>query len=135
MELDRLKRLIEIMEERGLSELEVGEKDFRIRIKKEVSSPSISKEKLERKEETHKDTIEITSPLVGILHLSPSTEAPPYVKIGDEVKRGQIVCCIEAMNIMNEVKSEVEGEVVEILAKDEYPVEYGQPLFLLKPHK
>jgi acetyl-CoA carboxylase biotin carboxyl carrier protein len=133
MELERLKRLIQIMEERGLSELEVGERDFRVRIKKEAPISTPQKEKEEKEvQKTHQESVKITSPLVGILHLSPSAETSPYVKIGDRVKKGQVVCCIEAMNIMNEVKSEVEGEVIEILAEDEYPVEYGQPLFLLK---
>lgn len=75
----------------------------------------------------------IESPIVGTFYDASSPEANPYVKVGDRVKKGDVVCIIEAMKLMNEIESEVDGEVVEILTKNEGPVEYGQKLFKVKP--
>lgn len=75
----------------------------------------------------------IESPIVGTFYDASSPEADPYVKVGDHVKKGDVVCIIEAMKLMNEIESEVDGEVIEILTKNEGPVEYGQKLFKVKP--
>lgn len=74
----------------------------------------------------------IDSPIVGTFYDSPSPEAEAYVKVGDQVKKGDVVCIIEAMKLMNEIEAECDGEVVEILVQNEGPVEYGQALFKLK---
>lgn len=74
----------------------------------------------------------ITAPLVGTFYSSPSPDSEPYVKIGDKVSKGMTVCIIEAMKVMNEIESEADGEIVEILVENNNPVEYGQPLFRLK---
>lgn len=74
----------------------------------------------------------IVSPMVGTFYAAPAPDKPPYVKVGDKVKKGQIVCIIEAMKLMNEIESEFDGEIVKILVNNEEMVEYGQPLFLLK---
>lgn len=71
----------------------------------------------------------ITSPLVGVVYLSSSPEAPPYQKIGSHVSKGDVLCIVEAMKVMNEIPSTVAGEVLEIYVKNEEVVEYGQPLF------
>ena len=71
----------------------------------------------------------MTSPMVGTFYLKPSPNAEPYVKIGQKVKKGDVLCIIEAMKLMNEIESEYDGEVKEILAKDAESVEYGKPLF------
>lgn len=73
-----------------------------------------------------------TSPIVGTFYSSPSPDKAAYVKVGDKVKKGQTLCIIEAMKLMNEIESEVDGEVVEILAVSEDMVEYGQPLFKIR---
>lgn len=78
------------------------------------------------------DTVTIDSPIVGTFYESANPESEPYVKIGDHVKKGDIVCIIEAMKLMNEIESELDGEVVEVLVKTEGPVEYGQALFRIK---
>jgi len=70
--------------------------------------------------------------MVGTLYRSPAPEAPPFVNIGDTVTSGQTLCIIEAMKLMNEIGSEVSGKVVEILAENDSPVEYGQPLYIIK---
>jgi acetyl-CoA carboxylase biotin carboxyl carrier protein len=77
--------------------------------------------------------LEITSPMVGTFYRSPAPEEPPFVDIGDRVRSGQTVCIIEAMKLMNELESEVSGEIVEVLVQDGQPVEYGQPLMRVNP--
>ncbi len=75
---------------------------------------------------------EITAPIVGTFYSSPSPDKPPFVNVGSKVKKGDVLCIIEAMKLMNEIQSEIEGEVVEILAKNEQMVEYGQLIFKIK---
>lgn len=75
----------------------------------------------------------ITSPMVGTFYAAPSPDAAPYVKVGDKVKKDTIVCIVEAMKLFNEIEAEVDGEIVEVLVKNGQLVEYGQPLFLVKP--
>jgi acetyl-CoA carboxylase biotin carboxyl carrier protein len=75
----------------------------------------------------------ITSPMVGTFYASPTPDADNYVKAGDRVSKDSIVCIVEAMKLFNEIEAEVDGEIVEILAKNGQLVEYGQPLFLVKP--
>lgn len=75
----------------------------------------------------------ITSPMVGTFYAAPSPYAAPYVKVGDKVKKDTIVCIVEAMKLFNEIEAEVDGEIVEVLVENGQLVEYGQPLFLVKP--
>jgi acetyl-CoA carboxylase biotin carboxyl carrier protein len=75
----------------------------------------------------------VKSPIVGTFYAAPSPDSPPFVKPGDSVKRGQILCIVEAMKLMNEIEADEAGEVVRQLAENGQPVEYGQPLFALKP--
>jgi len=79
-------------------------------------------------------TVDVKSPMVGTFYKSPEPSAKAYVAVGDRVSKGQIVCIIEAMKIMNEIESEVAGVVTEVLASDAQPVEYGQPLFRIDPN-
>jgi acetyl-CoA carboxylase biotin carboxyl carrier protein len=75
----------------------------------------------------------ITSPFVGTFYRTPAPDQPSYVEVGTVVKKGQVLCIVEAMKLMNEIESEVAGKVVEILAKNAQPVEFGQPLFRIEP--
>ena len=77
--------------------------------------------------------IEIVSPIVGTFYESPGADKKPYVKVGDKVKKGDIVCIVEAMKVMNEIEAEVDGEIVEISVKNEQMVQYGEVLFKIKP--
>lgn len=77
-------------------------------------------------------TKKLTSPMVGTFYSQASPEKPPFVKVGDTVKKGQTICIIEAMKLMNEIESEQDGVIVEILVKNEEMVEYGQPLYVIK---
>lgn len=78
------------------------------------------------------DTKKLVSPMVGTFYAAASPEKPPFVKVGDKVKKGQTICIIEAMKLMNEIESEYDGEIVEILVNNEAMVEFGQPLFLVR---
>ncbi len=75
----------------------------------------------------------VKSPIVGTFYASPSPDAPPFVKVGDVVTRGQVLCIVEAMKLMNEIEADQAGEIVRCLVENGQPVEYGQPLFALRP--
>jgi acetyl-CoA carboxylase biotin carboxyl carrier protein len=147
MNIKFINKLITVLENSGISEIEIT--DFwgrKIKIIKSSSvshSPTLSTpkvivedpKKLEEKknEGTTKNTVPIRSPIVGTFYRAPSPDAPPYVEVGDIIKPGQVVCIVEAMKLMNEIESDVAGRVIQILAKNEDPVEYNQALFLVEP--
>ncbi|MCM8786969.1 MAG: acetyl-CoA carboxylase biotin carboxyl carrier protein [Candidatus Omnitrophica bacterium] len=139
MDLEKLKEFITFMNENNLCELEVEEEGKRIRLKKfSVDQPPIISQLKpttvpEKPQETTTNLIEIKSPMVGTFYRAPSPGAKPYKEIGDIVKSGDVVCIIEAMKLMNEIKSEVNGKVVQILVENGQPVEFGQTLFLVEP--
>lgn len=97
------------------------------------SQKEITEEKMDNKDSKDIDQYKkIVAPMVGTFYAKPAPDKPPYVQVGDKVKKGQIVCIIEAMKLMNEIESDVDGEIVECLVENEQMVEYGQPLFLVK---
>jgi len=77
--------------------------------------------------------VTVEAPMVGTFYRGPSPDADPYVREGDVIKEGQVLCIIEAMKLMNEIESKVHGRVIRVLAENGQPVEYGQPLFLIEP--
>lgn len=79
------------------------------------------------------DGIEVVSPIVGIVYLQPAPDKPVFKKVGDQVAKGEVICIIEAMKLMNEITSETDGVITEILVENESVVEYGQPLFRIQP--
>ena len=79
------------------------------------------------------DCVEIESPIVGTFYASASPDTPPFVEIGTRVSKGQVLCIVEAMKVMNEIESEHDGEIVEVLVKNAQPVEYGEPIFRIRP--
>ena len=95
----------------------------------EMQKSNVNIEKYEEKKSTIESGNIITSPMVGTFYLKPSPNAEPYVKVGQKVKKGDVLCIIEAMKLMNEIESEYDGVVEEILVKDSECVEYGKPLF------
>jgi len=149
MNLKEIKELIALMNENNLTEIEMERDGLKIRLKKGASGisseivpsemplpitpPSEVKVTEPKIEETGKKIIQIKSPMVGTFYRAPSPEAAPFVEAGTKVEVGQVVCIIEAMKLMNEIKSEVKGKVVEILAEDGEPVEFGQALFIIEP--
>ncbi|MEW6163076.1 MAG: acetyl-CoA carboxylase biotin carboxyl carrier protein [Nitrospirota bacterium] len=142
MELEDLKELIELLKETDITELQLEKDGTKVRIKREkiLSSMEIPVQKLgglheKITQETGEETrlITVTSPIVGTFYRSPSPEAAPFVEVGSRVKKGQVLCIIEAMKLMNEIESEVDGIVVKPLVENGQPVEYGEPLFLIEP--
>lgn len=98
-------------------------------VKKEESKQEVKHEEVQEDTNLHK----ITSPMVGTFYQSPSPDKDAYVKTGSKVSKDSIVCIVEAMKLFNEIEAEVNGEIIEVLVKDGQLVEYGQPLFLVKP--
>ena len=87
----------------------------------------------ESKPDSGKGLLEIKSPMVGTFYRSPSPDKPPFIKVGDQIEKGDVVCIVEAMKLFNEIESEISGKIVKILVDDAQPVEYDQPLFLVEP--
>lgn len=142
MEIKKLKEFIKFMEDNDLNELEVEEEGKRIRLKKNSSEqpavvlPAPSQVPAAAALEdgaTTANTLEIKSPMVGTFYTAPSPGAKPYVEIGSHIKSGDIVCIVEAMKLMNEIKAEVGGKVVQILVQSGEPIEFGQTLFTIEP--
>ena len=142
-----IEEMLQLMESRGLVELEMEHQGLRIRLKKASSAPSPQlveyvagvpqpapghgAGKLPAAEEGRR--IVIKSPMVGTFYRTSAPDAPPFVEVGQDIEVGQVVCIIEAMKLMNEIKSEIGGRVIEILAENGAPVEFGQPLFVVEP--
>ncbi len=142
METKKLKEFIKFMEDNNLNELEVEEGGKRIRLKKNSSdqpvvisqAPSQAQTPAASESEpSDSNTLEIKSPMVGTFYAAPGPGAKPYVEIGTAVKPGDIVCIVEAMKLMNEIKAEVSGRVVQILVENGGPIEFGQILFVVEP--
>jgi acetyl-CoA carboxylase biotin carboxyl carrier protein len=102
-----------------------------------VQETSVSKVETATVTETKpaSNLLEITAPIVGTFYASASPDAPAYVKVGDKIEAGKVLCIIEAMKLMNEIEAETSGTIAEILVKNEEPVEYGQVLFRVSPSK
>jgi len=137
MEVDKLKKFIEFMNEHSLCELEIEEEGSRIRLKKfsqeqPVIVSHIAPQVMEEKEAKKEVGLEIKSPMVGTFYRAPSPGAKPYVEMGDIIKPGDVICILEAMKLMNEIKAEMGGKVTEILVENGQPVEFGQTLFALE---
>ena len=153
MRTSKIKSLIKLVEESEINELEISFWGKKIKIRKNgqlshdntTKSPQVEAVIPDRVTDHQTETkaksippkrdnlLEIKTPMVGTLYQAPAPDAKPYVQIGDRISRGQIVCIIEAMKIMNEIESEYDGVVVEILVQNAQPVQFGQPLFVIEP--
>lgn len=144
-----IKDLIDLVAERGLAALEVEQTGFRIRI--EGAHPaagngaipaappapaalpaSAGPAETPAPEEKEEGLHVITSPIVGTFYRAPSPESDPFAEVGQKVARGKILCIIESMKLMNEIESDVEGEIVEVYPRSGQPVEYGEKLFAIR---
>jgi acetyl-CoA carboxylase biotin carboxyl carrier protein len=152
MDIRKVKKLIELLEESGISELEISEGEESVRISRHPrmamqapvaiaapASQSVAQPAAAATPATaageHKprnDDHTVTSPMVGTYYSAPSPGAKGFVEIGTEIKVGQILCIIEAMKMMNQIESDKAGQVTAILAKNGEPVEFGQPLFIIE---
>ena len=143
MDLRKIKKLIEMLQESDLNEIEVkeGEESVRINRKKEsiiqTTAPSTLKsDQLEKND--GENTIEygnhekIVSPMVGTFYRKPAPDKEPFIEVGQMIKKGETVCIIEAMKMMNQVKSEFDGKVISINIGDGEPVEFGQELISIE---
>ena len=150
MNLKEIKEIINLMNEHGLTEIEVEKGDQKIKLKKSsisgesavveqqpiaqqpvAKAPTGEVEKESLKAQS-KNLIEIKAPLVGTFYRSSSPDAASFVEVGQEIEVGEVVCIVEAMKLMNEIKSEVRGKVVDILVENADPVEFGQIMFLIE---
>ena len=134
---DDIFRLMEKFEKSSITELEIeAGADLKIKLSKNAVSASpvyIPEVKTSASEPAASENFNvITAPIIGTFYASPSPESEPYVKVGDKVKKGAVVCILEAMKVMNEIESENNCEIIEILASNGALVEYGQPLFKIK---
>lgn len=159
---DQIKELIELVSERDLQGVEIERSGFRVRIEgragavatviaeshsaapststletvaagssepaDEDSVPTEAQEEAMAQEGLHL----LRSPIVGTFYTSPSPDAEPYVRVGDRVKRGQVLCIVEAMKLMNEIESDEDGVIEKVFPKNAQPVEYGEPLFAVR---
>ena len=157
---EELHRLLATLADSDIKEFRLEGEDFCLEIKRNLgtspeliaSPPKITTEEIDapstqRKIEpasvpstpppsvpgSRSDLVEVTAPMVGTFYRAPGPEAPPFVEIGSRISVGQAVCILEAMKLMNELESEVSGEVIEILVENGTPVEFGQVLMRLKP--
>ncbi len=154
---DELLRLIEVLEKRNIHEIEVESEGVRIRLRKEpqgvlagsppveltappaapTSPPEAGSGGTEvapahaAEDRPEKDYYAVRSPIVGTFYRAPAPGADPFVEVGDFVEKGQVLCIVEAMKVMNEIEAPVAGKIVDILVQNGEPVEYGQVLFLI----
>jgi acetyl-CoA carboxylase biotin carboxyl carrier protein len=147
-----IRRLADLLKEYDLSEVEVEREGVRVRLRRDVQAapampvspaphqgapvapgPALLAEAAATAGAGEAHLLTIEAPMVGTFYRAPSPDASPFVREGDRVKKGQVVCIVEAMKLMNEIESKVAGRVVKVLVENAQPVEYGQPLFLLEP--
>jgi len=152
MNVKEIKEMITLMNENGLTELEIEKDGLKLRLRKSnggitseftvapvshiaaaPQAPATSPAK--EVEPSTKGLVEIKSPMVGTFYRAPAPDAPPYIQEGQNVDIGQVVCIVEAMKLMNEIKAEVRGKVTRIMVDNADPVEFGQAMFLIEPSK
>jgi acetyl-CoA carboxylase biotin carboxyl carrier protein len=159
MNLRDIKELVKIIDSSSLTEFQFEKDNVKILLKKEIILEQVTHQEIlplynegrareiieysgkVKNEEEIIDTVDnkvdenvhiVKSPILGTFYASPNPDAPAYVKVGDKVKNGDVLCIIEAMKLMNEINSDAEGEIVEVLVENQSPVEYGQPLFKIR---
>lgn len=154
MDLKEIKAVIDLMTRNGLSEFEMEKPEFKIRVKRGSNGEVVTVAPAQvmsapapvaaapapaaapaapaapAKESGLK---QILSPMVGTFYRSPSPDSASYIEVGQEVNEDTVVCIIEAMKVMNEIKAEMKGVIVEVLAQNNKPVEFGKPLFAIRP--
>ena len=138
MDLDKIKSLIKLMEDHDLTAFELEDAGFKVRLEKGgakeqvIAAPQpVAVEETTPEKIVAEDTEEISAPMVGTFYKSPSPDADAFVKVGDAVDEGTVVCIIEAMKVMNQIKAEKSGVIQRILVEDASPVEFGQGLFVI----
>ena len=159
MDLKELKEILQILEEKEITEFELEEEGMKLRIRKAGPAPSNDAGALSppipilshsaalgprasapsalepppAAPEEEAGLAVVKSPIVGTFYRTPDPNAPPFVNVGDRIRVGQVLCIIEAMKLMNEIEAEVAGEIVRIHHESGQPVQYGEPLFTIRP--
>ena len=152
MDLRKLKKLIDLVQESGIAELEITEGEEKVKIVKggavsvastapaaapvtvaepRASAPAASAPPAAAEAPAGQEGHVVKAPMVGTFYRSPSPDAKPFVEVGQAIKEGDTICIIEAMKLMNEIEADASGNVKAILVENGQPVEYGQPLFIL----
>ncbi len=155
MDLKDIKAIIDLMKKNSVSEFELEKQDFKIRLKRGMSGGGVLIPQTDEAQPViayapapaalpavvtasapvtpASSEPEIKSPMIGTFYRSPSPESGSYVEVGSEVNPDTVVCIIEAMKVMNEIKAEVRGVITQVLVENAKPVEFGQPLFKIRP--
>lgn len=159
MDLKLVKKLLDLISESEVDEVSIEEGDFKLKVKKKAEAPPATvhyqappqqqsaqpqpqapaaspapaeSEKSSGKESSEPDGEVVKSPIVGTFYEAPSPDSDPFVKVGDHIQKGDPLCIVEAMKIMNEIEAEFSGTVQKIIVEDGQPVEFDQPLFIIK---
>lgn len=137
-----IRKYANLMSELGLTGLEITENDRVVRlerapapvapVRETVTLPAAPAAAPAAPAAPAAEGVEVTSPMVGVFYAAPAENAEPFVKVGDHVKRGQTLCIVEAMKLMNEIMAEMDGEIVAVCAENGQVVDYGCPLFRIK---
>jgi acetyl-CoA carboxylase biotin carboxyl carrier protein len=149
MDLKDIKAIIDLMKKNSISEFELERQDFKIKLKRGVMAApqfeealslapmapvtSIASASVSAPHAPPNGELEIKSPMIGTFYRAPSPEAANYIEVGSEVNPDTVVCIIEAMKVMNEIKAEAKGVVTQILVENAKPVEFGQGMFKIRP--
>ncbi|MCH9056481.1 acetyl-CoA carboxylase biotin carboxyl carrier protein [Synechococcus sp. PCC 6717] len=150
LDLNQVRELLLMFDQTSVTELNLksGELELQLRKGEHLSSssppvvtaasppapPVLAPDSDPTPPPANRKTVDIAAPMVGTFYRAPAPDEPPFVEVGDRVTKGQVVCIIEAMKLMNEIESEVNGQVVEILVQNAAPIEYGQPLMRILPN-
>tara|TARA_B100000482_G_C12485723_1_gene250589 strand:+ start:80 stop:523 length:444 start_codon:yes stop_codon:yes gene_type:complete len=147
MDIRKIKTLIEMLEESNLKEIEVSQGDESVRISKQSQgddaiefnqssnrqpeSININQNQSQKKDADYDGNL-VKSPIVGTFYRKPSPDSPPFIKVGDSVNKGDVLCIVEAMKMMNEIKSDYDGKIISIEIDDGQPVEFGQTIIVIQ---
>jgi acetyl-CoA carboxylase biotin carboxyl carrier protein len=152
VDLKDIKAIIDLMKKNSITEFELERQDSKIRLKRGLNggtptvqydepaaagitvSPPISPASTVALQPVATGEVDIKSPMIGTFYRAPSPEAGNYIEVGTEVNADTIVCIIEAMKVMNEIKAEIKGVITQVLVESGKPVEFGQPLFKVRPN-
>lgn len=145
VDIQQIKELIEVVKSSGLSKIEISEGDFKIKMEMQNTASAINlsenhvtdskpiiADTKQKNITVDINTFTLNSPIVGTVYLAPAKDMENFVAVGDIVKKGDKVCIVEAMKMLNEITAETDGIIAEVLVKNEDIVEFGQPMFLIK---
>ena len=146
MNIKKIEEVVKLMEKHGLTEISIEEEGVKIHLRKGPSgvieravemhphllAPGTAETPAQKAAES-RNVIEVKAPMVGTFYRSSSPDSKPFADVGTKINEGDVVCIIEAMKLMNEIKSEIKGKVVDVLVGNGEPVEFGQVMFLVEP--